>query len=110
MNRRYRIAVTGAGMGGLAAAALLARDGHAVTLVERFQTPQPIGSGLVVQPVGMAVLDLPGAGEQARALGARLTRMLGQSGDRIALDVSYRASQPGVAMHRAAPEQNQYAT
>lgn len=102
MNRRYRIAVTGAGIGGLAAAALLARDGHAVTLVERFQTPQPIGSGLVVQPVGMAVLDLLGAGEQARALGARLTRMLGQSGDRIALDVSYRASQPGVAMHRAA--------
>ena len=102
MNRRYRIVVTGAGMGGLAAAALLARDGHAVTLVERFQTPRPLGSGLVVQPVGMAVLDLVGAGDPARALGAGLTRMLGHSGARVALDVSYRPDRPGVAMHRAA--------
>lgn len=102
MIRRSRIAVTGAGMGGLAAAALLARGGHDVTLVERFQTPRPLGSGLVIQPVGMAVLDLIGAGEPARALGARLTRMLGHSGPRVALDVSYRAAQPGYAMHRAA--------
>ncbi len=102
MTSRYRIAVTGAGMGGLAAAALLARDGHAVTLVERFQTPRPLGSGLVVQPVGMAVLDLVGAGDPARALGAPLTRMLGHSGARVALDVRYRSGQPGLAMHRAA--------
>lgn len=98
----YRIAITGAGMGGLAAAALLARDGHEVTLVERFATPRPLGSGLVVQPVGMAVLDMLGAGDPARALGAPLTRMLGHSGARVALDVSYRAGQPGLAMHRAA--------
>lgn len=102
MIRRTRIAVSGAGMGGLAAAALLARDGHEVTLVERFATPRPLGSGLVVQPVGMAVLDLIGAGDPARALGAPLTRMLGHSGSRVALDVSYRAGQPGLAMHRAA--------
>jgi len=102
MIGRYSIAVTGAGMGGLAAAALLAQGGHDVTLVERFQTPRPVGSGLVVQPVGIAVLDLLGAGDPARALGAPLTRMLGHSGARVALDVSYRADQPGIAMHRAA--------
>ncbi|MDP3193747.1 NAD(P)/FAD-dependent oxidoreductase [Tabrizicola sp.] len=98
----YRIAITGAGMGGLAAAALLAQDGHAVTLFERFPAARPLGSGLVVQPVGLAVLDALGAGNEARSLGASLTRMLGHSGPRIALDVSYRPGQPGLAMHRAA--------
>lgn len=98
----YSIAITGAGMGGLAAASLLAQDGHAVTLFERFPTPKPLGSGLVVQPVGLAVLDAIGAGEEARALGAPLTRMLGHSGPRIALDVAYRPGQPGHAMHRSA--------
>ena len=97
----YQIAITGAGMGGLAAATLLAKDGHNVTLFERFATPKPLGSGLVVQPVGLAVLDALGAGEDARSLGANLTRMLGHSGRRIALDVAYRPGQPGLAMHRA---------
>lgn len=96
------IAITGAGIGGLAAAALLARDGHHVTLFERFATPKPLGSGLVVQPVGLAVLDKLSAGNEARRLGAPLTRMLGHSGSRIALDVAYRPHQPGLAMHRAA--------
>jgi 2-polyprenyl-6-methoxyphenol hydroxylase-like FAD-dependent oxidoreductase len=97
----YQIAITGAGMGGLAAAALLARDGHTVTLVERFHTPRPLGSGLVVQPVGLAVLDALGAGDMARSLGAPVTRMLGHSGRRIALDVAYRPGHPGLALHRA---------
>lgn len=98
----HRIAITGAGIGGLAAATLLARDGHEVTLFERFPAPKPLGSGLVVQPVGLAVLDALGAGDEARQLGAPLTRMLGHSGRRVALDVAYRPHQPGLAMHRAA--------
>lgn len=96
------IAIAGAGIGGLAAAALLARDGHQVTLFERFPAPKPVGSGLVVQPVGLAVLDALGVGEEARSLGAPLARMLGHSDHRIALDVAYRPGQPGLAMHRAA--------
>ena len=102
MTEGHRIAVVGAGIGGLAAAALLVRDGHAVTLVERFAAPRPLGSGLVVQPVGLAVLDALGAGDDARALGAPLRRMLGHAGDRVALDVAYRGDQPGLALHRAA--------
>ncbi|MGL6211274.1 MAG: FAD-dependent oxidoreductase, partial [Paracoccaceae bacterium] len=95
-----QIAIIGAGIGGLAAAALLAPHHH-VTLIERFATPRPLGSGLVVQPVGLAVLDAIGAGDAARALGAPITHMLGHAGPRAVLDVHYRAHAPGLAMHRA---------
>lgn len=95
------IAVIGAGMGGLAAASLLARDGHRVTLAERFDTPRPLGSGLVVQPVGLAVLEDLGVAAAAQTLGAKITRMLGHAGRRRVLDVSYPAARPGLAMHRA---------
>lgn len=107
--KALEIAVVGAGMGGLAAASLLARDGHHVTLVERFATPRPVGSGLVVQPVGLAVLDELGQGDAARALGAPIRRMRGwsvrtQDGvapGRNALDAWYPATDPAFAMHRA---------
>ena len=98
---RYRIGIVGAGIGGLALAALLARRGHAVTVVERFAQPGPVGSGLIVQPVGLAVLDMVGAGEAARGLGAPIARMLGHAGERRVLDVKYRTGEPGLAMHRA---------
>ncbi len=96
------IGIVGAGIGGLAAAALLAQAGHRVTLAERFATPRPVGSGLVVQPVGLAVLDALGAGDACRALAAPIGRMLGHAGARVVLDVSYPAQAPGLALHRAA--------
>lgn len=98
------IAVVGAGIGGLAFAALAARAGRSVTLIERFQQAGPVGSGLVVQPVGLAVLDRIGAGATARALGVPLRRMLGHAQGRRApvLDVTYRPADPGLAIHRAA--------
>ena len=96
-----RIGIVGAGIGGLAAAALLARRGHAVTLAERFAVPRPLGSGLVVQPVGLAVLDAIGAGDAARGLAAKISRMRGHAGKREVLTVDYRADAPGLAMHRA---------
>lgn len=99
-----KIAVVGAGMGGLAFAALAAQAGRDVTLIERFHAARPVGSGLVIQPVGLAVLDRIGAGDAARALGAPIARMLGHAaGRRIpVLDVSYRPQVPGLALHRAA--------
>lgn len=101
MRNPLRIGVAGAGIGGLAAAAFLARDGHAVTLFERFDRPRPLGSGLVVQPVGLAVLDRLQAGEEARALGAAIGRMLGHAGRRPVLNARYPRGQSGLAMHRA---------
>lgn len=95
-----QIAIVGAGIGGLAAAVLLHRAGHAVTLFERFAAPRPVGSGLVIQPVGLAVLDALGAGQAARAYGQAVRSMLGHDGARRVLQVAYPAAAPGLAMHR----------
>jgi len=54
--RRYRVAVVGFGIAGAATAILLARSGHAVTLLERATHVGPIGAGLLLQPAGQAVL------------------------------------------------------
>jgi 2-polyprenyl-6-methoxyphenol hydroxylase-like FAD-dependent oxidoreductase len=96
-----KIAIIGAGIGGLAAAALLCRAGHAVTIFERFASPRPVGSGLVIQPVGLAVLDAIGAGDAVRAHGAPIARMVGHDGLRRVLSVAYRPDAPGLALHRA---------
>lgn len=89
-----KIAIAGAGIGGLTAAALLAREGHDVCVFDQFETPQPVGSGLVIQPVGQAVLAASGALDHALEKGNRITRMVGveSTHERTALDVSYTKS------------------
>jgi 2-polyprenyl-6-methoxyphenol hydroxylase-like FAD-dependent oxidoreductase len=100
------IGIVGAGIGGLASAALLARAGHGVTVFDRFEAPRPVGSGLIIQPVGQAVLDLAGAGAAVRALGARIERMVGHEAGhgRCVLDVRYArrgSDSHGLGIHRA---------
>lgn len=60
------VTVSGGGIGGLAAAAALARAGARVRLFERREIVGEIGAGLQVTPNGMAVLDALGLGEEAR--------------------------------------------
>src|SRR5438105_11974051 len=60
MPRRYRIGVVGYGIAGAAAATLLARSGHSVTLLERAVQVGPIGAGLLLQPSGQLVLKRMG--------------------------------------------------
>ena len=101
------IAVAGCGPGGLATALLLHRDGHRVTLFERFDAPRPIGSGLMIQPTGHAVLRALGLDAQVQAQGARIERLFGQAGtpSRTVLDVHYaalgRRAGFGTGIHRA---------
>lgn len=104
--KRLEIAIAGCGVAGLAAAALLRRQGARVVVYDRLSTPRPVGSGLILQPVGLHVLDAMGAGEAMRALGAPIHRLYGKSGARIVLDVRYAArgaGRPvGLSVHRGA--------
>jgi 2-polyprenyl-6-methoxyphenol hydroxylase-like FAD-dependent oxidoreductase len=101
------IAIAGAGPAGLATALYLDRFGHRVTLFERFEQPKPIGSGLILQPTGLAVLDDLGLHGEIAALGQPLDALRGtdaKSG-RVVLDVKYAALRRlgrGLGIHRAA--------
>lgn len=101
-----KVAVVGAGVGGLSVATLLARAGHEVTLLERFAESKPLGSGLMLQPTGLAALERLGLRAEIEALGAPITRLHGTT-DRGAtvFDLDYGDLMPGlcaVAVHRAA--------
>src|SRR5215470_377462 len=56
MPRRFRVGVVGFGVAGATTAYLLARDGHAVTLIERAPVVEPIGAGVLLQCSGQEVL------------------------------------------------------
>ena len=101
------IAIAGAGPAGLSAALLLSRDGHRVTLFEQFDAPKPIGSGLILQPTGLAVLAELGLSQRILSLGSRLDRLYGRAlpSGRAVLDVRYRVlggDRYGLGVHRAA--------
>jgi len=93
-------------MSGLAAALLLHRQGHAVTLYERFEEPRPLGSGLMIQPTGLAVMGALGLAEETVSKGARIDALLGLNteGEPV-LEAEYRhLSIPnafGLGIHRA---------
>lgn len=99
------VGIAGCGPCGLAAALLLHRAGHRVTLFERFDRPQPIGSGLMLQPTGMTVLAELGLLEAAIGIGSRVDRLFGQASGRVVLDVAYSALRGGevfgIGIHRA---------
>lgn len=106
--RGLDVGVAGCGIGGLATALLLARGGHRVRLYERFDAPRPVGSGLMIQPTGLAVLERLGLAEALVEAAAPVERLLGKAepSGRIVLDVRYewlrRPEARGYGVHRAA--------
>ena len=109
MAHPLRIGVAGAGIGGLACAIALIQGGHAVTIFDRFDAPRPLGSGLVIQPVGQRALGWLGALAPARAMGTPIRVLHGteaRTGART-LEVHYaaaggQAGAHGLGIHRAA--------
>ena len=101
------IGIAGAGPAGLAAALMLSRQGHRVEILERFDVASPVGSGLMLQPTGLTVLNALGLLQPILALGSRIDRLYGadaRSG-RTVLDVRYDAivgGRFGLAVQRAA--------
>ena len=79
IEQSYKIGVAGAGVAGLAAATLLAWSGHQVTVFDQFPNPQATGSGLMLQPTGLAVLEAMGLADRICAQGAPVERLFGKA-------------------------------
>lgn len=84
----------------------MARAGAQVTLFDKLETPQPLGSGIIVQPVGMAVLAALGLDAEVAALGSPIDRLFGRAygSGHVVLDVRYKAlgQARGLGVHRGA--------
>jgi 2-polyprenyl-6-methoxyphenol hydroxylase-like FAD-dependent oxidoreductase len=101
-----RIGIIGCGVAGQAAGIALARDGHDVTIVERFAQARPVGAGLLLQPSGLLALDRLGLREAAEAWGTPVTRLYGRTvRGRMVMDLRYAKialGAQGLGIHRAA--------
>jgi len=100
-----RVGIVGCGSAGAAAAQLLARAGHDVQIYERAAALLPVGTGFILQPTGLWVLDHLGLRAEAEAYGARLDGLTARRPDgRRVLDLRYARLATGLyglGMHRA---------
>ncbi|MBY0308389.1 MAG: FAD-dependent monooxygenase [Phycisphaerales bacterium] len=101
-----RIGIVGCGTAGPAAAMILARHGHSVTLFERAEALHPAGAGLLLQPSGLAVLEELGLRDEMERAGSVIRRMHATlPGGRTVLDLRYGDLRPdlyGVGIGRGA--------
>jgi 2-polyprenyl-6-methoxyphenol hydroxylase-like FAD-dependent oxidoreductase len=101
-----RIGIIGCGIAGQAAAIALARDGHDVTVVERFAEAKPLGAGLLLQPSGLLALNRLGLLDAALRWGTPVARLHGKTvRGRMVMDLRYAdigENVHGVGIHRAA--------
>jgi 2-polyprenyl-6-methoxyphenol hydroxylase-like FAD-dependent oxidoreductase len=104
-SKPQQVAIIGAGTAGLAAAIVLARQGHHITLFEFVEHLSPVGAGLLLQPAGLAVFAHLGVLDHSLTLGAKVTGLEGRLADgRLLVDSHYReagAGLYGLGIHRA---------
>lgn len=102
--KNNNIAIVGAGFAGLAAATLLARQGHRVTVHEKFAEPRSVGAGVLVQPTGLAAMRVLGIEREIIDAGGRVEHLWGVTPTgRPVIDIHYadwRADSFGVGLHR----------
>ena len=72
-----KLAIIGAGPAGLACAVQVAKLGHEVTVFERRSNSDSQGSGVVIQPIGLASLEVMGLRNQVEAAGQKLLHVKG---------------------------------
>ncbi len=108
MADRLRVTVVGGGIGGVTAAAALARAGFAVTLLEAAAAFGDIGAGVTLSPNAMKGLDHIGVMEAVAAAGVEPTRQRIQhwQDGRVLVpivrgDARVRYGAPYVTIHRA---------
>jgi len=96
-----RIGIIGCGVAGQAAAIALARNGHDVSVFERFAEAKPMGAGLLLQPSGLAALERLGLRRHVERWGAPVERLHGRTvKGRNVLDLHYMGEH-GLGVHRA---------
>ena len=100
-----KIAVIGAGTSGLSVSVFLKKSGHDVTIYEKFDSPRPVGVGLMLQPTGLAVLAKLGLDKAAIGASSPIYGIQGHvvKTGRTIFDISYRTLAPhifGLGIHR----------
>ncbi|GIG39290.1 FAD-dependent oxidoreductase [Cellulomonas phragmiteti] len=90
------VTIVGAGITGLALAALLARTGREVTVLERATDLGPVGAGLLLQHLGQEVCHELGIGQALGASSAPVRRVDGRTvGGLRTMQLTYDEVAPG---------------
>jgi 2-polyprenyl-6-methoxyphenol hydroxylase-like FAD-dependent oxidoreductase len=109
MSSSLRIAIVGAGIGGLAAAALLKRAGHDVHVYDQAPRFARVGAGIQMAPNAVKVLRLLGVEERLRRIAFQPDLALSREWDsgeitselRLGREVESRFGAPYLFLHRA---------
>ena len=92
-----RVGIVGGGIAGLASALLLARSGHEVVIHEAMPRIAPDGTGILLQPAGLEVLQRLDLAAAALAHGSAIERIITRARDGATLmDLPYAELRPGL--------------
>jgi 2-polyprenyl-6-methoxyphenol hydroxylase-like FAD-dependent oxidoreductase len=90
-----RVAIVGGGIAGLASAVLLARAGRDVTVYEAMPRIAPEGTGILLQPAGLEVLERMDLAAAALAHGCAIERIVTRARDgNTLMDLPYAELRP----------------